>query len=181
VAMIMMTALSDDLVLRILKRAHPYKALVRLSATCRAERARWAALVARWKDMVVFMELFSDGLHKRIAARVKTPQVHRAYSDGEYLVQAISNPPTTNNKYASVLLFDPHGVLATLFYKPRSFLINRDDDKSLVKRATCEIRYDVQDRTVRVDIGARRITFRFDAAADAVATLARVLKANRFY
>ena len=173
--MVFLTTLADDLVLRILKRAHPYKALVRLSATCRAERARWAALVARWKDMVVFMELFSDGLHKRIAARVKTPQVHRAYSDGEYLVQA------TNNKYASVLLFDPHGVLVTLFYRPRSFLINRDDDKSLAKRATCEVRYDVQDRTVRVDIGARRIAFQFDAAADAVATLARVLKANRLY
>jgi len=174
----MITTLADDLVLRILKRAHPHKALVRLSATCKAERARWAAPVARWKDMVVFMEQFSDGLHKRIAARVhRKIQLHRVYSDGEYSVQTISNL----TKYATVLLFDPHGVLVTLFYRPRSFRINRDDDKSLAKRATCEVKYDVQDRTVHVDIGTRRIAFQFDAAADAVATLARVLKANRLY
>ena len=178
--MVFLTTLADDLVLRILKRAHPHKALVRLSATCKAERARWAALVARWKDMVVFTEQFSDGLHKRIAARVhRKIQLHRVYSDGEYSVQTISNL----TKYATVLLFDPHGVLVTLFYRPRSFRINRDDedDKSLAKRATCEVKYDVQDRTVRVEIGERRIRFQFDTATDAVATLVSVLKANRFW
>lgn len=177
--MMILTALADDLLLRTLALAHPYKALVRLSMTCGAERARWAALVARWRNTVVFMELLSARMLAQVAARVhRKVRVHRVYADGEYCVQTVSN----RTKYASVLLFDPHGVVATLYYKPRTFAINYDARSALA--ATCEVRYDVQDRTVRVHVTGRRrpaAFFRFDAAADAVATLAGVLRAHRLF
>ena len=168
--MLILTAFPDDVLAKILHSAHAYKAHVRLSMTCRAGRARFAEFVAQWKNMMVFMEQISARLHKQVAARVhRKVKVHRVYSDGEYSVQTVLN----KTNYASVLLFDPHGVLVTLHYEPRTF-----DHGSA---ATCVVKYDVQDRTVRVEIGERLIRFGFDTPADAVATLVCVLRSNQLW
>ena len=173
-----MLMLPDDTMAKILRSVHAYKAHVKLSMTCKAGRARFAVFVTEWKNMIVFMEQVSARLHKQVSARVhKKVKVRRVYNetDSEYSVQTA----LTKTKYASVLLFDPHGVLVTLYYEPQTFMINRKD--RLSARSTCVVKYDVQDRTVRVEIGHRSINFRFDTATDAVATLACVLRDNRFW
>jgi hypothetical protein len=168
--MLILTVFPDDVMAKILRSVHTYKAHARLSMTCRAGRARFAGVVAQWKNAMVFMEQISARLHKQVAARVhKKVKVCRVCSDGEYSVQTALN----KTNYASVLLFEPHGVLVTLYYEPRTFRHG--------SAATCVVKYDVQDRTVRVEIGDRLVGFRFDTAADAVATLVCVLRSNQLW